>query len=572
MNLTLRDYQVEDVSKIQSELEDVSSTLYVAATGLGKTVVMAELVRQMLPKRTIFLCHRSELIFQARETFLKAGLECQIEKGELTASTNLFTRSPVVLATVQTMLSGEVDKKRMARFHPMDFGLLIYDESHHSVSKGNKSIVKYFTDGNPNLKVMGATATPSRVDEEALGHIFETVASNRDILFGIENGWLVEPLQQMVHVESIDLTHVHTTAGDLNTGALSAVMEAEEPVQRVAMPTIEAMYELPIGTLNGYPIERWKEVCEFTGRTPKRTIVFTVSVHQAEMLCNIFNRAIPGIALWVCGKTSDSERSQIFQDFQNGKSSILVNVGVTTEGYDNPYVELIAMARPTKSQSLYAQCVGRATRTLPGLVDGIDNKADRLDAIASSKKPKALVLDFVGNSGKHKLISLGNVLGGNVSDEAVELAVRKAREKRSPISMTQAMLEAEEELKKKVLEARMRVEARKNSLVAKVRYSTTRIDPFSALDIVPVRERGWDSGKTLSEKQRALLLKQGLSPDEMSYSQGRQVLNEMFRRWGSKLATLKQCNIIKKNRPQIDCRNLTMDDASKIIGEIFNKN
>ena len=567
----LRDYQSEDVERIFEEWKEFRSVLYHAATGLGKTRVLTEVARRMQPARTLFLAHRSELIFQAHKTFSRHGIECQIEKAELSASTNLFTRSPAVMASVQTLLSGEVETRRMRRFRPEDFGLLIYDESHHSVSKGNKSIVDYFVSGNPNIRVLGATATPDRADEEALGQIFETVVGDRDILFGIQNGWLVEPLQEMIHVQGIDFSHVRTTAGDLNGADLSAVMEAEEPLHAVVVATLEAMYGQPQNCLKLWPAKAWPDRLMGGGEKPKRTIVFTVSVAQAETLCGIFNRVIPGIAMWICGKTPDRDREHIFRDFQSGSLSILVNCGVTTEGYDNPFVELIAMARPTKSRSLYAQCVGRSTRTLPGLIDGIDRKEDRLAAIAGSAKPNSIILDFVGNAGKHKLVSIGDVLGGNFSDEVVERAVQKAKESRVPVNMTQAMIEAEEELRKKAEAARLANEARKNRIVAKVQYSSTRIDAFNILDIVPVRERGWDSGKVLSEKQRGVLLKMGVAPDSVSYAQGRQLVVEQIRRWSNKLASVKQIAIIKRRNPAVDVKNLTFKAASEMITAIAAK-
>jgi superfamily II DNA or RNA helicase len=569
--MNLRDYQAEDVEAIFKEWDAARSTLYVAATGLGKTVVMAEVVRRMLPKRTIFLCHRGELIYQARETFLRAGIECSIEKADLAASTSLFSRSPVVLATVQTLLTGEIDRKRMTRFKPMDFGLLLYDESHHSVSPGNKFIVDYFTSGNPNLKILGVTATPQRSDEEALGKIFETVASVREIRFGIDNGWLVDVEQIFQTVAGLDYSHIRTTAGDLNGADLSAVMESESNIQGVAHPTLEAIARLAPHALDSVPVEKWGEHIEQSRQNWRRAIVFTASVKQAETLCNIFNRVSPGIASWVCGKTPDGERFTVFEDFKSGKSSILVNVGVTTEGYDNPWVDLIVMARPTKSQLLYIQMAGRGTRVLPGLIEGLAGPQERMRAILGSPKPVLTVMDFAGNSGRHKMMTTADILGGNVSEDVIELAVRKAKEKGVPVNMTKELQDAEEELRKKLEAARLAEEARKARLVAKVRFVSRKVNPFDAFDLSPVRARGWNEGKKLSEKQRQLLMRQSLNPDDFSYEQGRQILIEMFRRWSGKLASMKQCDIIKKRHPEMDTKNLTQQQAGLMITEIANK-
>lgn len=569
--MSLRDFQGEDVELIFKEWESVRSTLYVAATGLGKTKVATAVAKRLLPKRTIFLCHRGELIFQARDAFLREGMECEIEKAELSASTSLFNRTPVVLATVQTLTSGEVDKKRMQRFKPSDFGLLVYDESQHSVAPGNKSIVDYFTSGNPNLKVLGLTATPDRADEEALGQIFETVASERDILFGKDSGWLVDIEQLFVPLE-VDWSHIKTTCGDLNSGELAKVMEAEQAVQGVVLPVLEAMARLPRMSLNDIPTDGWEQVLSASRERWRRVIVFTASVNQAEMLSSIFNRAVSGLSVWVCGKTGERERSQVFADFKSGARSILVNCGVTTEGYDNPLVDLIAMARPTKSRSLYCQMLGRGTRVLPGLVEHYDTKEERIAAIKESSKPSLLVMDFVGNSGKHKLISSANILGGNVSDAVVERAVERAKSSAVPVNMTEALKEEEERLKKIMEAARRSEEARKVKLLAKVKYTSQRIDPFSALDVMPPRERGWDSGKVLSPKQTALLLKQGVDPTNIPYAAARALIQEMFRRWRGEFATLKQCAIVKKHYPELQTKNMTRDAASKLITELANNN
>lgn len=527
---------------------------------------MSEVVRRSLPKRALLLCHRRELIYQAYEAFTKRGIQCEIEKAELSASTNLFSRTPVVLATVQTLISGEPDRKRMHRFNPKHFDILLYDESHHSVSPGNKKIVDYFTSGNENLRVLGVTATPTRADETALGQIFETVVEPpRDILFGINEGWLVNIDQRFVAVSGLDFSHMRTTAGDLNTGDLSAVMEAESCIQGVVHPTLEILFNLPEGKLGNVPVPEWGSFLS-TITKRRRAIVFTVSVAQAEMLSGIFNRVVPGIASWVCGKTPEKERDELFRGFKTGTTSLLVNCGVTTEGYDNPEVDMIVMARPTKSQTLYTQMVGRGTRVLPGLVDDLPDKESRLEAIARSPKPILTVVDLVGNSGKHKLICTADILGGNNTEEVVERVIKKAKEQKGQFRITEALEEEEKKYRQELERRRLLEEARKRSVVARVIYKTTSIDPFNALDITPARARGWNDGKSLSPKQRALLVKQGINPEQLTYAGGRQILSELFRRWNGQLCTMKQAALIKRHYgAEHETKNMTRKQATEMI-------
>lgn len=562
-----RDYQREDVDAIFKELEKFRSTLYVAATGLGKTYVMGELVLKTLPKRVLLLAHRTELLWQARESFLERGIESDLEKAELVASTHEITRAPVVIASVQTLLSGEVDRKRMKRFNPMDFGLLLYDESHHSVSAGNKTIVDYFLNGNPDLKCVGVTATPDRADEMALGQIFNSVAAVRDIMFGIDNGWLVDVEQLFIPVSGLDFSHVKTTAGDLNSGELARVMEAESNIQGIVHPTLEALFGVNPHTLDKVPPENWGEYLSENGTRNRKAIVFTASVKQAEMLSNIFNRVKTNIAQWVCGKTSDQERAEIFKKFKAGETRVLVNVGVTTEGFNDPNVDMIVMARPTKSRSLYCQCIGRGTRTIEGLVDGLETKELRRTAISNSPKPSTLVMDFVGNSGRHKLITSADILGGKFGDEAVDRAIKKAKEIGEPVRMFELVAEEEEKIIKEKEERRLAEEARKVKLVARVDYSAAAISPFDKFAVRYQPPSSWEknNGHFLSEKQRAIIQRQGVDPDSISVSCGRKLIAAIF----NQPASEAQKKVLAKHGYSTDC---TKKEASGIIDTLAHNN
>ena len=154
----------------------------------------------------------------------------------------------------------------------------------------------------------------------------------------------------------------------------------------------------------------------------KKTLIFTSSVAHSKGLADILNIHKPGMAASVDGKTPKDERRLILADYKAGNIQYLCNVGVATEGFDVPGIECIAIARPTMSRSLYAQMVGRGTRPLPDIVDGLGLSDRRCDAILSSSKPNCVVLDFVGNSGKHKLVSAADVLGGNYNSDIVERA------------------------------------------------------------------------------------------------------------------------------------------------------
>ena len=159
--------------------------------------------------------------------------------------------------------------------------------------------------------------------------------------------------------------------------------------------------------------------------------------------------------------TPKDERRQILEDFKAGRIQYLVNVGVLTEGYDDAGVEVVVMARPTKSRALYAQMAGRATRPAAEIAAKLgqindevvvgsrsrtadvknstvglgpttttdDAASKRRALIAASSKPECTILDFVGNSGRHKLVSSVDILGGKDIDEDEEEARRRAKKR-----------------------------------------------------------------------------------------------------------------------------------------------
>src|SRR5215813_12632438 len=252
--MQLRDYQQLAHDSILEQWKTHQSTLAVLATGLGKTIIFAHVIKSMQPKRALVLAHRAELIWQAVDKIRRAaGLECEVEMADYSANTNLFHRTPVVVATVQTMNS----RTRMTRFKPHDFGVVIIDEAHHSTTDTYRKIIDYFS-ANPDIKILGVTATPDRADEEALGQVFKSVAFEYDILTGVQNGWLVDVTQQFFVVKSLDFSHVRTTAGDLNGRDLNAVMEAEENIQGIIHPSLEVIHGLEPGTLSPISVDDWR--------------------------------------------------------------------------------------------------------------------------------------------------------------------------------------------------------------------------------------------------------------------------------------------------------------------------
>lgn len=237
----------------------------------------------------------------------------------------------------------------------------------------------------------------------------------------------------------------------------------------------------------------------------------------------------------------------------------LVNVGVLTEGFDDAGVEAVVMARPTKSRALYAQMAGRATRPAAEIAaklgnvgrDGSSSSGERRALIAASPKPECLIIDFVGNSGRHKLMSSIDILGGkDFGDDEDELAARREVAKRCAESGEEIdTLEELEKARVEIKERKLVDAARRAFIQISAKYSVTSVNPFDVMDLPPVDAQARKTNIIrLSWKQREILrTKLKVNPDTLTPSEGRALLDEYFRRIQSGLASFGQTRYLRRH-------------------------
>lgn len=336
--MELRAYQQECVDLIDA----LSPGAYLVqmATGLGKTVTFANISRQ---GRTLLLSHREELVRQPAKYY---ACSFGIEQGREHAK-----GEEVVSASVASMV------RRLERFSPYEFDTIICDEAHHAAAGTYKKIFAHF---QPRL-LLGFTATPARGDKVRLDDVFQKIVFQRDLRWGIRNGYLCDIFCKRIDI-GYDLTAVRTRLGDYAPGELDEAMDG------TADAIAQAYREHAVGA----------------------TLIFAVSIRHANEIAD----RIPGAAV-VTGKTKD--RADIIRRFTDGEIPCIVNCMVFTEGTDIPRVETVIMARPTQSDSLYCQCVGRGLRLWPG-------------------KERLVLIDCVGVTGKASLCTAPSLLGLDVSN------------------------------------------------------------------------------------------------------------------------------------------------------------
>lgn len=414
----LRPYQLEALTAIEREFaRGIRTTLVVLPTGTGKTVLFAEYGRRAVARarRVLVLAHREELLDQARRKFTDVGVFAAIEQGSQRAG-----MAPVVIASVATMHA-----KRLATFSASAFDDIIVDEGHHAPAQSYRNILDKF----PHAKVLLVTATPDRADGKALGKICESVAYRLELRQAIADGWLAPLVAHRVLVEGVDLSGVSVRAGDFAADELSAIFGEAKALQGVAVPLLRLAGQ-------------------------RRTIAFAVDVANAHALAELLNTYEPGVARAVDGSASREDRKATLAAFRRGDFRILVNCALFTEGFDEPSVSCVAIARPTKSRALHCQMLGRGTRLFAGKTD-------------------CLVIDFVGNTGKHSLVGPADALASNDVDAELRAEIERllGEESSSERDLEVVMRDAEQQLAQKKLDAKF---------AAVVDYRTKQVDPFVA--------------------------------------------------------------------------------------------
>ena len=340
----LRQYQVAAIEGLRAVVRSGKrSALLVLPTGAGKTVVFVEIAKAAAAKgnSTLILVHRRELITQASNKLKAIG----VDHGIIAAGFPP-TYSQIQIASVQTLVR-RLDKIKI------DPALVIIDEAHHAVAGSWDKILNHFS----GAIHIGVTATPCRLSGEGLGLRFSALVSGPSVAELVESGFL-SPHRVFAPPVLADLSKVKTRAGDYANDQLSEAMDR---------PTItgSAVHTFRLRA-DGLP-----------------AIAFCCSVAHAKSVCQSFQSAGYRARL-VTGDMPMEERDDAISGLADGRTQILCSVDVVSEGTDVPAVSCAILLRPTQSESLYLQQVGRILRPQAGKI--------------------AIVLDHVGSTVRHGFV------------------------------------------------------------------------------------------------------------------------------------------------------------------------
>ncbi len=341
----------ENLERLRSFGE--KKALVIAATGTGKTYMSAFDVKQVKPKRLLFIVHREEILKKAKETFELLLPNEDITIGLLTGN---YKQKNVdyVFTTIQTI------SKCFYEFDKGEFDYLIIDEAHHAASPTYQAVLNYF---EPHF-TLGMTATPERSDGYNVFDLFDNNVALEVRLHEALEDELVIPFHYfgITDIEGIDLS-------DVDIDDIAEITKRLKVNERV---------DFIIEKMNFYGHDGEK----------RKGLGFCASIEHAQYMASEFNkRGYESVCLHSANSPEIREQYINRLEDDHDQLEFIFSVDIFNEGIDIPSINTVLMLRPTNSPIVFIQQLGRGLRK-------------------HAEKNFLTVLDFIGNHNKAFLIAL----------------------------------------------------------------------------------------------------------------------------------------------------------------------
>lgn len=314
-----RAFQTQAIADLRATGMD--PVILYAPTGAGKTAVMCRITSLAVAKgrSVLFMCDSGEILDQTSETMGWWGVEHGIIRAQ---DTRRKPGEAVHIGTIQTLRNRVLPKK----------SIVFVDECHLARAASWEKVIQSYIDSG--AKIIGATATPCRLDGRGLGKLFKHIVCCPSIAELTEQGYLV-PFTIMAP-PAPDTSKVHTTAGDFKKDEIAAIMDKSK--------------------LIGDAVEHYGKMAN--GRL---AILAATSIKHSQHLAEAFRAA--GIPAAHCdGETHPDERKRILKSLPAREIMVLCQVDICGKGWDCPQVSVVIDCRPTKSLARWLQFVGRGIR------------------------------------------------------------------------------------------------------------------------------------------------------------------------------------------------------------------
>ena len=325
MTLQLHDYQKECIGVIADTFKNRKNQLVQLPTGSGKTWIFLNYLKDH-SKKAIITCPSKELQNQILE-WGRYFIGDKLSASPRTSRKDMFVVTAASLNYESTYR--ELDK--------LDADTIVIDEAHHVQSETYLRFLNRYSKTH-KFNLLGCTATPERMDRKSLEEIFEEISYSKTIYEMINEGHLCDMKGWRVKT-GCELENLMNHSGDFKHHSLK---------------------RLDIDSRNRLILNVYEQHC-----TKRKTLIFCIDIEHAIKISESLSKAGYKSA-YIHGKLSLGERKKIIERFKSGELQVLTNCQLLTEGFDEPSIDAIIIARPTRSKTLYCQMLGRGLRKFPG--------------------------------------------------------------------------------------------------------------------------------------------------------------------------------------------------------------
>lgn len=371
---TLREYQVRIIDTIEAQIRYGKRRIMLQLpTGAGKTRCFVELAKRHTlnsyasDRNCLIVAHRKELIDQAVLALKKEKIN-EWEIGVIKAGEIRNPNRVIQVASILSLIRTDFPKA----------GLVIIDEAHHAAAETYQQIINHYKDSI----ILGVTATPARTDGKGFRGSFEILLKGPNVTTLTAQKYLCPYKLYAYTKQRIDTSSVRIQAGDYQLNQLADVVMQSE--------------------VRADLVDSWKKHA-----FGKQTVVFAVNVELSKQYAAAYNDA--GYrAEHIDGDTPAKVRTAILERFKDGRTKILCNCNIVTEGFDVPEMQCVQIVRPTKSLIFWLQMIGRSLRTSKGKTHAIIlDHTDNYQRLGLPDSKRQWSLDGVNFSGYNPSINIG---------------------------------------------------------------------------------------------------------------------------------------------------------------------
>lgn len=315
--MKLRPYQQYSYDEFFKSIIDYNHICIANYCGTGKTLIASTISKKYIQqnKQVIFITPRLPLIKQTMKSY--NYIDAEIIQGQ-----NKYDESKLFfIASLQTLHKRE--------FIDLKPSLIIFDESHLHNGKAKEIVLKKF----PHAKILSLTATPFDSDGQPF-KFFDYIIKYKNMQYYIDEGYLSDVECYAPYIP--DLSKVRITAGDYNEGDLDRELNTSSIVNDIVENTIEFL-------------------------TDKKSLVFAITISHCQNLANEYKAKGLKVGIYH-SKLKPIDKDKVLEQYRNNEIQMICSVLALAEGFDEPDVNALVIARPMRSLSLYKQIIGRGMR------------------------------------------------------------------------------------------------------------------------------------------------------------------------------------------------------------------